>query len=162
MCLFQLHSKSAVFFLLIGIGMMERQKFSFQLLQRSSNPIWHIFFREQELLSLSDGGQSFAQSDSPVSDQICWLRWWSGVRDQAQGGWRCTFWMVGSNQVHCWCILPNQTELGDCLDYTVWDTDTQRLFFNWYMKCIRFPSGSGNAGLAIIPTGCFKMAQGLF
>lgn len=74
--------------------------------------------------------------------------------DQAQGGWRCTFWMVGSSQVHSWCSLPNQTELGDCLDCIVWNTDAQRLFLNWYVKCIRFPSGTGNAGLAIIPTNC--------
>lgn len=28
------------------------------------------------------------------------------------------------------------------------------MFFNWYMKQSRFPSGTGNAGLAIIPTNC--------
>lgn len=28
------------------------------------------------------------------------------------------------------------------------------MFFNWYMKQIRFPSGTGNAGLALIPTNC--------
>lgn len=84
--------------------------------------------------------------------------------DQAQGGWRCTFWMVGSNQVHSWCSLPNQTELGDCLDCIVWNTDAQRLFLNWYMKCIRFPSGTGNAGLAIIPTnyGCLRCHRPCF
>lgn len=28
------------------------------------------------------------------------------------------------------------------------------MFFNWYVKSIRFPSGTGNTGLDIVPTNC--------
>lgn len=69
------------FFLGFGIHTMGKQKISFPLLLRSSNQCWQIFFLEQELLKLSDGSESFTQSDSLVSDQICWSRWWSGVRE---------------------------------------------------------------------------------
>lgn len=79
--------------------------------------------------------------------------------------------MVGSKQMRSWCNLPNQIELGDYQGCTVWDTGAQRMFFNWYVKRIRFPSGTGNIGLAIVPTNsgclrchrpCFKMRVDLW
>lgn len=155
MCLFQLHSWSAGFFPQLWNRHHGKKKISFQLLQRSSNQCWHVFFLEQELLKLSDGGQSFAQSDSPVSNQICWSWWWSGVREIRHK----------EDQDTCfeWWVRIGPAPRAVCPTRWSWETIKAAPFGTLESKecslictssAFRFLSGTGTAGLAIVPRNC--------